>query len=213
MLAGLLAEFEAQLPLLTRIIINAGVAFNAWIGRVALLVLALVLLYILTRRTSRGRLAQDRFFLLHPPLGSLLRRSSLARMAQSLAALLQSGILLRESVELTMAATDNAYFREALGRVRQRLLEGISFSDALRSEPLFSSLLVEMVHVGENTGALPQQLTTLQSIYQQEFENAVNRIVGMLEPVLILLVGGLVGVIGVTIITTVYSVLPAVQGG
>lgn len=109
-------------------------------------------------------------------------------------------------------STDNAYIRRSMERIRQRMLEGIAFSDALADEPVFPPLMREMIRVGENSGTLSEQLNTVQDIYQAEFEAAVARIVGLMEPIMILGVGALVGLIGATIITTVYSVLPSAQG-
>jgi type IV pilus assembly protein PilC len=212
MLAGLLEEFQAELPLPTRIVIALGNGFNAWATWLLALAVAAGLGLFLARRSSHGRLIIDRHLLLYPPFGSLLRRSALARLAQTLNSLLESGIPLLESLDLAIAATDNAYLRASLERVRGRLLEGASLSEALRREPVFPSLMREMVRVGESSGTLAGQLATVHRIYQQEFEGAVTRVVGLIEPLMILGVGALVGLIGATIITTVYSVLPGAQG-
>ncbi|MBI2857378.1 MAG: type II secretion system F family protein [Chloroflexi bacterium] len=213
MLSGLLEEFHTQLPLMTRIIITVGNGLNAWLTRILAFVAIFVLLVLVTRRTIRGRRIQDRYVLLRPPFGKLLQRSAIARFAQTLVALMQSGIPLRESLLIAIGTTENVYLQDTLKRVHDRLLEGASFSASLQEEPFFPSIFVEMVRVGEGTGKLAEQIVTLENVYRQQFDQAVSRIVAMLEPILILIVGGVVGLIGTTVISTVYSVLPSARGG
>lgn len=212
MLAGLLDEFDAELPLSTRIVVAIGNGFNVWVTRFFIFLAGSTVAFFLTRKTARGKLFIDRTLLLYPPFGGLLRRSALARIAQTWSSLIDSGISLMEATSLVIDSTDNAYIRRSMERIRERLLEGIAFSDALAEEPVFPPLMREMIRVGESSGTLTEQLNTVQNIYQAEFEGAVARIVGLMEPIMILGVGALVGLIGATIITTVYSVLPSAQG-
>ena len=131
-------------------------------------------------------------------------------MTQTMSALLASGIPLLEAVELTRDNTDNAMMKLSLEQTRLELLTGVNLSDALGRQPVFPPMVVEVVRVGESAGNLSDQLQVISTVLQQDFDASMNRMVGMLEPVMILLVGAVVGIIGVTVITTVYSILPEI---
>ena len=212
MLAGLLEEFQSDLPLPTRIIIAIGNGFNFWLSRIVIFLAATFIVMFVARKTIRGKLAIDRGLLLYPPFGGLMRRSALARISQTLSSLIESGIPLLESINLAIGTTGNTFLRGSLERVRHRLLEGASLSIAMEGEVIFPLLMREMIRVGESSGTLSKQLVTIQGIYQSEFENAVERMINLMEPIMILGVGAMVGLIGITIITTVYSVLPNARG-
>ena len=115
-------------------------------------------------------------------------------------------------MELTGQNTENAVMQQALDRTRLDLLAGSSLSDSLADGGVFPAMLVEVVRVGEAAGNLSDQLELMSKVLQQEFDASINRMVGFIEPAMIILVGLVVGVIGVTVITTVYSILPNVGG-
>ncbi len=210
MLSGLLEEFGADLPLITRMIMAVSdFARAAGLWLVILLVLAIVVT-LLYRRRPNGKLVTDRVLLQLPMLGRMVQQSGISRVTQTLAALLSSGIPLLEAVELTRDNTDNAVLKQALEQVRLELLTGSSFSDALSRSPFFPPMLIEVVRVGESAGNLAEQLQVISTVIQQEFDANISRMVGMIEPAMIILVGAVVGIIGVTVITTVYSILPSI---
>ena len=132
----------------------------------------------------------------------------MARLTQTLASLLLSGIPLLEAVELTRDSTDNAVMKQALEEARLLLMAGNNFADALDRTGVFPPMLNEMVRVGENAGNLSEQLAVASNVIQQDFDAAMSRMLGLIEPLMILAVGGVVAVIGVTVISTVYSILP-----
>ena len=115
-------------------------------------------------------------------------------------------------MELTRDNTENAVLNQALERTRLDLLSGSSLSDSMGQDSVFPPMLVEVIRVGESAGNLGDQLDVMSRVLQQEFDQAINRMVGFIEPAMILLVGAVVGIIGVTVISTVYSILPAVSG-
>ena len=210
MLSGLLEEFGADLPLITRLIVGLSDLVGAIGLYVAVVLVVSVVSFVLFRRREAGRLITDRYLLRAPMLGSLVMKSSIARVTQTLTSLLQSGIPLLEAVQLTKDNTENAYLREELEGARLALLSGTNFSDSLSEQHVFPPMLVEVVRVGESAGNMADQLEVISRVYQLEFEASVNRMVALIEPAMILLVGGVVAVIGVTVITTVYSILPEI---
>jgi type IV pilus assembly protein PilC len=140
----------------------------------------------------------------------MLRKSLVARATQTIATVMSSGVPLLEAVRLTREATEHTVMREALTRIETDLLQGRGFSEALVSTTVFPPLLIEMCAVGERSGSLADQLAAASSIFQTEFDRAIARVVGIIEPAMIIVVGAVVGIIGTTVITTVYSVLPQI---
>ena len=208
MLRDLLDEFESELPLVTKIIVaisNFANSMGLWILLLVTLSGALVFLY---RKRPNGRMATDRILLRLPMLGPMIQKSSVARLTQTLASLLLSGIPLLEAVELTRDSTDNAVMKQALEEARLLLMAGNNFADALDRTGVFPPMLNEMVRVGENAGNLSEQLAVASNVIQQDFDAAMSRMLGLIEPLMILAVGGVIAVIGVTLISTVYSILP-----
>ena len=210
MLSGLLEEFGADLPLITRIIVGVSDLVGAIGLYVGVAVVAFVVSFVLYRKSQAGKLLTDQYLLKVPMLGALVMKSSIARISQTLTSLLQSGIPLLESVQLTKDNTENAYLQGALEGTRLSLLSGSNFSDALSGEHVFPAMLVEVVRVGESAGNMADQLEVISRVYQQDFEASINRMAALIEPAMILLVGGIVAVIGITVITTVYSIIPEI---
>ena len=208
MMAGLLEEFGGDLPLITRILIAVSDflrAFGLWI--LILMVLAIVL-GVLYRRRPDGKLVTDRILLRLPVLGGMVQKSTVSRMTQTLASLLSSGIPLLEAVELTRDNTENAVMKQGLERARVELLAGGSLSDVFSLDPIFPPMVTEVVRVGETTGNMAVQLRVIGDALQKDFDASLSRMVQLIEPAMILMVGAVVGVIGITVISTVYSILP-----
>ena len=210
MLTELLSEFSADLPLVTRMIMKVSDLVTS-VGPFAVLgLIAAVIGIVLYRRRPAGKLVTDRISLRLPVLGSMIQKSSVARITQTLASLLSSGIPLLEAIELTKNNTDNAVFSQDLERARLQLLSGASLSDSLGQSPNFPSMLIEVGRVGEMAGNMSEQLEVISKVLQDEFDSSMDRLTGMIEPVMILGVGAIVGLIGFTVISTVYKILPAI---
>ena len=175
MLSGLLEEFGADLPIITPIIMalsdfvrSAGL----WLPIAIVLAVVLTVLY---RRKPGGKFVTDQILLRSPLFGLMIQRSSVARITQTIASLLTSGIPLLEAIQLTRDNTDNAVLQRSLERTRLELLAGTNFSDALGQEPVFPSMLVEVVRVGETAGNLPDQLRVISDVLQQDFDASMSR--------------------------------------
>jgi type IV pilus assembly protein PilC len=210
MLAGLFKEFEAELPLPTRVILSLGTFAKAYGTRLILLLAVLGVGAWFYSRTQRGSLLRDQLALKIPVIGPLLVKSNLARIADALNQLLTAGVGLLEALELTRDSLENRVFSRALDNIRGSILAGRSLSQAMMEQKVFPPLMTESVGVAEETGNLAEQLRTLAIIYQEELNTGINRFIALLEPTLILFVGGVVGLIGFTVINTVYSIIPQI---
>jgi len=135
----------------------------------------------------------------------------MARLAAILAMLLSAGLPLTEVMDLLLRATQNVALREALEQVREDVLGGAAMSEALARQALFPSMLAQMVRVGEQTGALAENLQTLARFYEEETDRAVAALTSIIEPALIVAIGGFIAFLAISIISPMYSLLQVVR--
>ena len=208
---GLYSEFEAELPVTTRILItitNFTTTHQSSILAVAVSTVALVSLYV---RTPIGRRQRDLLLLKIPVIGSINIQSSISQLCHTMSILLRAGLPMSEIMDLIVQTMGNVVLRGALERVRTEMLQGHGLSRPISQEQIFPSLLVQMVRVGEETGALDSNLETLALFYEEEADRKINALTGMLEPALMLFVGGLVGFLAVSVIMPMYSLMGSMR--
>lgn len=196
------------LPLPTRILIavSDGVAAYGVIGAVLITVL-IVVAVTADRQSSRVRLLRHHAQLRIPLIGSMLQAYQLSTITKVLSTLLKSGIGLVHALELAEAATTNTAYQGALAHARRQVLEGKRLSDTLFSYPvLFPKLASQIVGTGEITGNLSESLLQVATIYEDEVRERSQQLAMLVEPVLMIVTGIIVGFIALAIITPIYSV-------
>ncbi len=208
---ALLREWGGSLPLSTRVLV-AIAGFLRERGGLVMVALALGVVggawYI---RSPRGSARWDRFLLRVPQLRRAIIFSQIARFCRTLSLLLKAGVTLTEGLNLLVQTTENAPFREALTGVRADVVQGKLLSQALASRPLFPPLVGHLVSIGEHTGQMEANLDTIVTSYDEESGRATARLVGMLEPALIILVGGVVAFIAVSILSPLYGLVRQIR--
>lgn len=188
------SSFGAALPLPTRIIIDGSAALRDY-GIIVLILLAASGFGLMHqwRRNPRWQAATDRWQLTLPILGPLLRRAALARWSRTLASLYAAGIPLLDTLIPAGDATDNQLFQQASQTLRQKINQGNSLSVALPRQNEFSPLLIQMVAIGEESGTLDDMLSKVADIYDREVDESVALLGTLMEPLLMLVLGGLIG--------------------
>ena len=208
---ALLREWGGSLPLSTRVLV-AIAGFLRERGGLVMVALALGVVggtwYI---RSPRGSARWDRFLLRVPQVRRAIVFSQIARFCRTLSLLLKAGVTLTEALNLLVQTTENTPFREVLTGVRADVVQGKLLSEALASRSLFPPLVGQLVTIGEHTGQLEANLDTVVSIYDEEAGRATARLVGMLEPALIILVGGVVAFIAVSILSPLYGLVRQIR--
>jgi type IV pilus assembly protein PilC len=203
--AELFASYNATLPWPTRLVLSlSGLLARGWWG-LTLMVLALWLGYRAALRTDRVRLARDRLRLRIPVFGPLALRTALATVSRTMATLFASGVPVLECMELTAAALDNAAVAHALLRARQGVASGERMSAQLQREPVFPPLVTHMMRVGEETGNLDMMLAKAADFYEAEAESMADRLKSLLEPLLVLFMAVIVGVIVLSVIAPMFT--------
>jgi type IV pilus assembly protein PilC len=204
---GLFGEFEVELPITTRILIaitDFSTAYRTQIVAGAALVVTVLVLYL---RTAIGQRHRDTLLLKIPLIGTINVQSNVAQLCHTMSILLKAGLPMSEIMDLIVDTMGNVIIRDAFNRVRTEMLQGHGLSQPIKQEKVFPSLLAQMVRVGEETGTLDTNLETLAIFYEEEADRRIETLTGMMEPALMLLVGGMVMFLAVSVILPMYSMM------
>jgi type IV pilus assembly protein PilC len=162
-------------------------------------------------RTENGRAVWDRFKLRIPIFGRLTHKTALTRFARTLAVLLHSGVPILESLEITSDTVGNAVVAAAVKDVQTAVKAGDTLARPLANHPIFPPMIVQMLAVGEETGALDTMLTKIGDFYDQEVESLVESLTSLLEPALIVFLGGTVGGMVVSLYMPMFNIIKLVK--
>jgi general secretion pathway protein F len=185
-------ETQAELPWITQVLLGISDLAQRYWWVVVLLVVAATVAVRVSLRTPAGRLRFDRGTLRMPYFGKLLKKVALARFARTLSTLLDGGIPLLQSLDIVKNVVNNVVLRNAIEDGRNSIREGQSIAEPLRRSGLFPPLLVHMIAVGEKSGELESMLARAADTYDSEVESSVNALSSILEPVIIIMMGGVV---------------------
>lgn len=161
--------------------------------------------------TSNGRLTIDRLLLRLPLMGPVLRKAAIARFSRTLGTLVQSGVPILEGLEITARTTGNRVIENAVMESRVSIAGGDTISDPLGRSGVFPPMVVQMINVGEQTGGLDEMLEKIADFYDDEVETAVTGLTSILEPVMIVVLGGLVGGMLVALYLPIFDLIKTVQ--
>jgi type IV pilus assembly protein PilC len=196
---------KEALPKLTQIIVSMSHGFVTYsVFFVPLLIVGAVVLMYVYRRPRGKRFFHDLMLKL-PILGSVLRKIAVARFTRTLGTLLQSGVPILDSLEICARTSGNVVIEEGVMNVRQSISEGKNMAEPLLEAKVFPEMVVQMIAVGEQTGALDQMLNKVADFYEEETDIAVAAMTSALEPILMVGVGGMVGVVLVAMYLPIFS--------
>ena len=167
----------------------------------------------LTRKFEGGRYALDQVKLNIPILGSILRKTAIARFTRTLGTLIAAGVPILEALNITKDTSGNEVYVRALAKVHDSIREGESFAEPLKATKVVDSLVVNMVDVGEETGDLDKMLIKVADNYDDEVETLVAGLVSMLEPVMVIVLGVIVGFIVISLFLPMVSLVNSLSGG
>ena len=211
--ATLFAGLGADLPLPTRIVIALSNALVRWMPVIIVAVIAMVFGIRTYYATEGGRRVIDRFMLALPILGLLLRKIAVARFCRTLSTLLSSGVSILEALDITARTAGNAIVEDAIQVTRTSIERGETVAGPLRQTGVFPPMVVQMIGVGEATGALDTMLGKIADFYEEEVDVAVAGLLTLLEPVMIALLGGVVGGIVIAMYLPIFSLIGELTGG
>ncbi len=205
-------DMGIELPAQTRILLSfVGAIKQFWIIPVALII-GLPLLFIGLRKTEKVGRAIDKFLLNIPLVGTILKKSLIARFSQFLSLLLRSGIDIVTSLEILIGLTGNRVIKDGIESAKEKLVAGTSLTDALSTLP-FSSLSLSMIGVGEETGRLIEELLKIAEYNQRDVENTTKRAITYLEPAMLVTFGLFAGIIFLSVLMPIYDAVSKITAG
>jgi general secretion pathway protein F len=203
---ALFAEMGDALPLLTRIVIEVGDVLKRY-GWLLLIVLVGVVFFIRNWLASdKGRARFDQIMLQLPLLGDVVFKYEMSKFAKTVGTLLGNGVSLLQAIHIAVETVDNRHVKGALGVLEPAVKRGQRMSVALNDADAFSPLVIQMVRVGEESGSLDKMMTELAEVYDEEVQAGIQRSLTMLEPLLILIMGGTIATVIVAILMGIMSV-------
>jgi len=210
--ANMFASMQITLPLPTAIVIGVSrfVGRFWWLFIIGVVVIALLIRQI--RRDPRGRYAFDKFLLNLWVLGPVLRKIAVARFTRTLGTLITSGVPILEGLAITARTSGNAVLEDALMKVRKAVEEGRTIVDPLRESGVFPNMVVQMIGVGEATGAMDAMLQKIADFYEDEVDAATKAMLTLLEPIMIAVLGVVVGGIVISLYLPLFTMIAKLAG-
>lgn len=170
-------------------------------------------LFKLIRKAGPGKAITDTLFLWTPIFGKLIRKTTIARFTRTLGTLISAGVPILEAILITRDTSGNYVFEKALSKVHDSIREGETFAGPLRESKTCDAIVVNMIDVGEETGELDAMLLKIADNYDEEVDVAVASLVSLLEPLMVLVLGGIVGTIVVAMFLPMVAMIESLQKG
>jgi type IV pilus assembly protein PilC len=199
------------LPKITQIVIAISKGFIGNIHWIFLTLLALIVSVTYAYKQPRGKRFFHRLMLSLPIFGSLLQKIAVARFTRTLGTLLSSGVPIMDALEVVAKTAGNVIVEEAILHVRAKIAEGRNMVEPLMEKKVFPSMVVQMLGVGEQTGALDTMLGKIADFYEEEVDVAVAALTSLLEPIMMVGIGGMVGTVMVAMYLPIFSIAGAIK--
>lgn len=211
--AKMFTGFGAELPLPTKIVMGLSSFLRSywWVMLIGIAGTAVGLQRYY--RTERGHVAIDRFLLKIPVLGDVIRKGAVARFTRTLGTLISSGVPILTGLEITARTSGNRVIQEAIMAARASIREGETISAPLKVSNVFPPMVVQMISVGEETGALDDMLTRIADFYDDEVDTAVEALTSLIEPIMIVFMGSVVGGMVIAMYLPMFKLINVVAGG
>ncbi len=203
----------AKLPMLTQIMVSISNTMTSWKAIPITIVIVLLIIGLRRlKRTPKGKATWDRFKL-HVPMGigEIVRKLAVARFSRTLGTLVSSGVPILQAIEITGQASGNVVIENAMIQVQQSVKEGQSITGPLEKESIFPAMVTQMISVGEETGSLDAMLSKIADFYEDEVNASVKSLTSILEPILMLGVGGIVGVVVISMYLPIFNMMNIVK--
>jgi len=199
------------LPLPTRIVIGASDFLRSYWWAIIAVAVAGVWMFRRYYATSGGKLTIDKLMLKFPVLGDVLRKSAVSRFTRTLGTLISSGVSILDGLEITAKTAGNRVIQDAIMQSRASIAGGDTIAAPLQKSAVFPPMVISMIAVGEQTGGLDEMLSKIADFYDEEVDAAVSGLLSLLEPVMIVFLGVIVGGMVVAMYLPIFDMINAVQ--
>jgi len=208
---GVFDSFDATLPLITRVVLGTSELLLSWWWLLGILAAGGVYSFKRWLATEEGRIQFDRFKLTVPIFGRVFRLVAVSRFCRTLTTLLESGVPILTALGITAQVVQNVVLVEAITVASRSIAEGQSLAGPLRQSGEFPPLVTHMIAIGEQTGELEQMLGKIADAYDLQLENLVTGLTALLEPILIVVMGGMVALVAVSILLPMLNLTSIVR--
>jgi len=210
--AKMFADFGAELPLPTKIVLMISNAIRAWWWAGLGAIIAGIFGFRKYYASDKGKHVVDALMLRMPVLGDVLRKGSVSRFTRTLGTLVSSGVPILDGLEITAKTAGNVIVKDAVMMARASIREGDTIANPLRQSGVFPPMVVQMITVGEETGALDEMLTKIADFYDSEVDTAVEALTSVIEPVMIVFMGAIVGAMVVAMYLPIFRMVNVIAG-
>jgi type IV pilus assembly protein PilC len=210
--AKMFAEFGGELPMPTRMVIALSNFLTKYILVIIGAMVGIKMAFSRYYATPRGKKLIDRFALSAPVAGPLIRKVAVAKFTRTLGTMISSGVPIMDGLEIVAKTAGNKIVEESIYKVRQSISEGKSIAEPLAESGVFPPMVVQMISVGEATGAMDAMLTKIADFYDDEVDDAVGAMTAMMEPLLMVFLGTTVGGLVIAMYLPIFKLAGAVGG-
>ena len=199
------ASMDSALPLPTQMVVFASNMFKENLIWIILPIVAFIYLFKKVYATEKGRLRIDQIFLRLPVIGELIRKVAVAKFTRTLSTMLQSGVPILEALTVVARTSGNKVIERAVFRVADSIAEGRPIAEPLEESGVFPNMAVQMINVGESVGALDTMLEKVADFYDEEVDQAVSNLTAMIEPFMMVFLGGMIGMLVVSMYLPIFQ--------
>ncbi len=205
--ATIFRDLGAELPALTAFVVKLSEFVEKNIIFVFLGLIAAVLAFRYYRGTTPGRWSTDRLLLKLPLFGNLLYKVAMSRVTRTLATLISGGVPMLEALKITSTTAGNVVIEKEIVDARKLVSEGKTMAESFKASGRFPTMMLQMINVGEATGTLDEMLSKLANFYDEEVDTTVSALLSVLEPILLIFVGGIVGGLVISMYLPIFSLM------
>ena len=208
--AEMFASFGGELPGLTQGVMNMSSFLRQHWWKLAIAAVAFGFLFVKLKKTDRGEYLWDRFLLNVPVIGTLFRKVAVAKFTRTLGTMLSSGVPILDGLEIVGKTAGNRIVEEAINETRLSISEGKNIAEPMMESGVFPPMVCQMIAVGESTGALDAMLGKIADFYEDEVDQAVDTLTSMIEPLMMVFLGGTVGTMLIAMYLPIFKIAGAV---
>ena len=210
--AKMFSDFGAELPLPTQIVLSLSNFIRAWWWMLGVGAVGIVIGIKKYYATDKGNHVIDALLLKTPVIGDVLRKGAVARFTRTLGTLVASGVPILDGLEITAKTAGNVIIKDAVMEARASIREGETIASPLKQSGVFPPMVVQMITVGEETGALDAMLTKIADFYDEEVDSAVEALTSIIEPLMIVFMGAVVGGMVVAMYMPIFRMVNVIAG-
>ncbi|HBQ77059.1 MAG TPA: type II secretion system F family protein, partial [Exiguobacterium sp.] len=209
--ASIFDQLGSELPLITKLVVAVSDFFVAYWWVLLLIAFGLIGLLYFNLKNERQRLFFDRFLLMVPVFGPLIQKSQIALMTRGLSVLLNASVPILASLDITERIVTNRIIRKGIASANEAMSRGIPMHEPLEKNKYFPPLVTQMIAIGEESGRLDTMLTEVANFYETEVETTTDRLKSIIEPLLIVVLAAIVGVIVIAVVVPMFKIYSDIQ--